>query len=157
MLSQDSSATQSSLETDLDKLISSIRTREQDYFKILDFTSRVLLNRNEIESNIYIHDEIHKYRKLIQEIRVKEREHMESDKSIINKYKDQSVADDKIILLRRVVFRILEIIHSTLNQVVFKMPTVSQEYLRFKLVCHKIMSQNNKERVYLIVKAICEH
>jgi len=65
---------------------------------------------------------------------------MESDKSIINKYKDQSVADDKIILLRRVVFRILEIIHSTLNQVVFKMPTVSQEYLRFKLVCHKIMS-----------------
>jgi hypothetical protein len=54
------------------------------------------------------------------------------------------VIDDRVnMFLKRVCFRVLEIIFSSINQAAHKATNLYQKYLRIKSLCQKLLSEQN--------------
>ena len=44
-----------------------------------------------------------------------------------------------VVLLKRVVYRVLEIVFSSISQLSFKSTHSHHDYIRFKQICHKLL------------------
>lgn len=59
--------------------------------------------------------------------------------------------------MKRVIYRLLEIIFNSLSTVNNKIPHIFQEYLRLKINCQKIMQDNISNKSYLLFKSITDY
>lgn len=59
--------------------------------------------------------------------------------------------------MKRVVYRLLEIIFNSLSAVSHKIPHLLQDYLRLKIACQKIMQDNSSNKSYLLFKVITDY
>lgn len=66
MIYTDPYSLQDAVYADLDTFIRLIRGQEEDFQELNGIVMKIVHDRSQIESNIYIHDEINRYKNIIQ-------------------------------------------------------------------------------------------
>lgn len=61
------------------------------------------------------------------------------------------------MLLKRVVYRLLEIIFNSLGTVALRIPHLLQDYLRLKIACQKILQESSGNQSYQLFRAITDY
>lgn len=69
----------------------------------------------------------------------------------------KAVNQSSIIVMRRVAYRLLEIIFNSVGSINYKFPHILQEYLRLKINCQQIMQENTSYKPYPIFKYITDY
>lgn len=66
------------------------------------------------------------------------------------------MGEEGVVLLKRVAYRLLEVIFGSINTINSKIPQLLHEYLRLKVCCQKILVESGS-RPHLLIKAITEY
>lgn len=103
------------LEADFSSLIKRLKQREEEHHRLSDYSNRIITRREELEQNIFIHDEISKFKLYHQERTVLELSLCEADQSLATKCQEMSLVDEEmVVLIKRVAARALELTYSAL-------------------------------------------
>ena len=76
---------------------------------------------------------------------------------MLSKHPKKIKVDERInLFLKRVCFRVFEVIFATLNQMSQKSSNLHQKYLKLKLLCQNILIENHQDKSYHLLKLITD-
>ena len=120
-----------------------VKGREEQCAKVVEVLSRVAACRSDIENNIFINDEIHKYRQMVQAVTATDTIYHSEAQALDCQSEGKEEDGPSIKLLRRVTFRALEILSNSVGQLNPKHSILMKEAGLLKNGCIRILNNEN--------------
>ena len=134
-----------------------MRSSEDSFLTILQNILRIM-HPSQAQNCIFVNEDVSHYRAIIAALRASHGRLEEDYSALLQRYHmNAALPESSDVLLKRVVYRLLEIIFNSLSAANSKIPHLLQDYLRLKMGCQRVLQEGCGNKSYLLFKTITDY